>query len=130
MELVVVRCDCGNPRAHRKLESPDGEQSRGFFSIDSGKELLAKLIAKGNIEQTDEETAATTQEIESCGLPMTDELASEQFLKDTAEVFVNFPPANHRKMLDMAIEDGVISTEEAEKILAMVSAPTTPVVES
>ncbi|KKT15627.1 MAG: hypothetical protein UV97_C0004G0043 [Candidatus Yanofskybacteria bacterium GW2011_GWF2_43_596] len=72
MKIAAVQCTCGLEQAHRKLELEDGRRSRSFFSVKGGQRVFLGLVASGEIKPTAEETAATMQELDSCGLPATD----------------------------------------------------------
>ena len=56
MKVSVVTCSCRNPQPHRKLETENGLQSPGFFSIEEGKGVLIKGLSTGQIKQTPEES--------------------------------------------------------------------------
>ncbi|KKT53324.1 MAG: hypothetical protein UW46_C0004G0051 [Candidatus Yanofskybacteria bacterium GW2011_GWF1_44_227] len=97
-------------------------------------------------EAREEETAATMQELDSCGLPATDveavaaaaEKAKSSSLSDKEVRLSAIKLSRWPALLDwpsvmaLAIAEGVVSVENAEKILTLTDAiaPTTPVVES
>ncbi|KKR13216.1 MAG: hypothetical protein UT43_C0048G0004 [Parcubacteria group bacterium GW2011_GWC1_39_29] len=143
MQFRVVPCSCGNPQPHRRLEAEDGRRSKGFFSIEIGKKRLIEIIASGEAKQTGEETEATLQELNSCGLPATEAevflakmevfLAEmkipgsplslgDDFLKIAADALIKIEPAeDHPKVIADAIVMGLLSAEDGAEILALLS---------
>jgi hypothetical protein len=115
MKLTVVQCRCGNPEPHRKLRTEDGRKTRGFFSVEEGEGILEALLASGKIEQTDEERAATKQELESCGSPQ----ISEDVLRALAHVLKGFPRKEWLALVLVSVVAGVFTPEEGERILAL-----------
>jgi len=127
MKVSVVKCSCANPKPHLKLETANGQQSRGFFSIDEGRALHDTMIASGDAEQTVDEEAATVQEIESCGLPQNDPETlppspplSDETIRLFAEMLVQAVPADEFSESVLAgYAVGAFNREDGKKILAI-----------
>jgi hypothetical protein len=134
MKLTIVQCNCGNPEPHRKFRAEDGRETKGFFSLIEGIRIQAKLLTSGQIVQTDEEKAATLQELESCGLPEEYSPAPEPgpgspppsrrplpqaLLQIAALTLSAHPQAKRRGMVEVAVARNIFTAEEGEKILAL-----------
>ncbi|KKT53325.1 MAG: hypothetical protein UW46_C0004G0052 [Candidatus Yanofskybacteria bacterium GW2011_GWF1_44_227] len=93
-------------------------------------------LAEGKIEQTPEETAATMQELSSCGLPATDVEAvatmkaaetessgpglPDLVLAISADALVKTVEPKHRaETVAEAVRLGIFSVKDGEKILAL-----------
>ncbi|HBT80971.1 MAG: hypothetical protein UW46_C0003G0013 [Candidatus Yanofskybacteria bacterium GW2011_GWF1_44_227] len=132
MKVTVVQCECGTTQAHRKFQTAENE-SQGFFSIEAGKQLLEMSLNKGLITQTDDETAATLKELESCGLPATkaEALAAAMDGRSTGlpETILARAAKNLRAEFELAedrrrqvaqvVQEGLLGAEDGEKILAL-----------
>jgi len=149
MKLTVVVCDCGNPKPHRKLRTEDERETRGFFSIAEGRGIYDGLLASEQVTQTGKERPATEQALAACGLPETyvdppasalevllQTLATELLAelagklpplsKDTLKVLAAelkmYPPEEHRDLLRVGIQAGILTAEDSEKIFALAAA--------